>query len=553
MPDRHTTTELPRFGIAVKLAVCLVSVVLLGFLFFGYFQQNLEQKHLEKLVGLSADRVADVVHSSAYRAMLHNDRGALYTLIQDFGREPGIRRVRIVNEEGLIQHSTLGSEVGSLIDKSAEACYACHASSQPLTKLNRTDRARIFRDERGRRSLAVIRPIENAPECSNAACHAHPESRRILGVIDAHLALDAVDEQLAEYRLQMISFTAGAALLAGVLSVLFVFKVVHRPVRMLLKAIGRVKSGDLDHRLNAGTRDEFGVLATEFDEMAQEIHTAQQELRRWNDTLEARVAQKSAELEKAHRGLVTNEKMASLGRLAATVAHEVNNPLFGMLTYARLCLKDMDQLEGDGARKDRVKEHLRIIERESRRCGDLMKTLLAFSRQKAPERAPTEVNVIVERSCALLLHKLQLSRIELIKELDPALPVILADPAQIQQVMVVLLANASEAMGEGGMVKVKTAVMPGDEGVKITVTDSGPGVAPELRESIFEPFFTTKEEQHGTGLGLAVARAIIDRHGGALTLSPDTSKGAEFIIRLPLEAPADLATSAADFSGGDAT
>jgi two-component system, NtrC family, sensor kinase len=550
MPDKTSATTLPRFGIAVKLAVSLVSVVLLGFLFFGYFQLDLEQKHLETLVGLSADRVADVVHSSAYRAMLHNDRGALYTLIQDFGREPGIRRVRIVNEEGLIQHSTLDAEVGTLIDKSAEACYACHASSQPLTKLKRKDRARIFRDEQGRRNLAVIRPIENAPECSNAACHAHPESRRILGVIDAHLALDAVDAQLEEHRLQMISFTAGAALLACVLSVLFVFRVVHKPVRMLLRAIERVKGGDLEHRLNAGTKDEFGVLATEFDAMAHEINAAQEELRRWNDTLEARVQQKSSELEKAHRGLVTNEKMASLGRLAATVAHEVNNPLFGMLTYARLCLKDLDQFEGDEARRERVKEHLRIIERESRRCGDLMKTLLAFSRQKAPERAPTEVNVIVERSCALLLHKLQLSRIELIKELDPGLPVILADPAQIQQVMVVLLANASEAMGEGGMVKVTTAALPDEQGVRITVTDSGPGVPAGLREAIFEPFFTTKEDQHGTGLGLAVARAIVDRHGGALTLNPDASKGAEFIIQLPLEAPADLATSAADFSGG---
>lgn len=550
MPDGTTAKNLLRFGIAVKLAISLVSVVLLGFLFFGYFQLNLEQRHLETLVGLSADRVADVVHSSAYRAMLHNDRDALYTLIRDFGREPGIRRVRIVNEEGLIRHSTLGEEVGSLVDKSAEACYACHASQQPLTKLNRKDRARIFRDEEGRRSLAVIRPIENAPECSNAACHAHPESRRILGVIDAHLTLDAVDAQLAEHRLQMISFTAGAALLACVLSVLFVFTVVHRPVRMLLKAIERVKRGDLEHRLNAGTKDEFGVLATEFDSMAHEINEAQQELRRWNDTLEARVQQKSAELERAHRGLVTNEKMASLGRLAATVAHEVNNPLFGMLTYARLCLKDLDQLDGDETRKERVKEHLQVIERESRRCGDLMKTLLAFSRQKAPERAPTDVRVVVERSCALLLHKLQLSKIELIKELDPAMPEILADPAQLQQVLVVLLANASEAMGEDGMVKVKATVLPDGQGVQITVADSGPGVPADLREAIFEPFFTTKEDQHGTGLGLAVARAIVDRHGGSLTLNPDTSKGAEFIIQLPLEAPADLATSAADFSGG---
>jgi two-component system NtrC family sensor kinase len=321
-------------------------------------------------------------------------------------------------------------------------------------------------------------------------------------------------------------------------------------VRLLLDAIGRLKRGDLTHRVNVGTRDEFGVLASEFDAMAHAIDKAQLELRTWNDTLETRVSQKSAELEKAHKGLVVNEKMASLGRLAATVAHEVNNPLFGMLTYARLCLKDMDKFEGDEARKERVKEHLRIIERESRRCGDLMKTLLAFSRQKPPERAPTDVNMVVERSCSLLLHKLTLSRIDLIKELDPNLPAILADAAQIQQVIVVLVANASEAITDGGSVRIQTACAVEGDGVVITVTDSGPGIPAELRETIFEPFFTTKEEQHGTGLGLAVARTIVDRHGGSLTLNPDSSHGAEFVVRLPLEAPEELAASAADFSGG---
>lgn len=547
--EPESSRSLPRFGIAAKLAFWLVLVVLAGFALFGYFHQKLEQRHLEALVGLSADRVADVVHSSAYRAMLNNDRDALYLLMRDFGREPGIRKVRIINEEGLIRHSTEDSEVSSLVDKSAEACYACHSSSQPPAKLQRRDRARVFIDERGRRNLAVIRPVENAPECSNAACHAHPASRRILGVVDVHLSLEGVDAQLREHRLQMIAFTAGAALLACLLSVLFVFKVVHRPVRLLLNAIGRLKRGDMSQRVNIRTKDEFGVLSREFDSMAHTIYRTQTELQGLNDTLEARVSRKSAELEKAHKGMLANEKMASLGRLAATVAHEVNNPLFGMLTYARLCLKDLDKVDGDSARKERIQEHLKIIERESRRCGDLMKTLLAFSRQKAPERAPTQVNVIVEHACTLMLHKFELSRIELIRDLDPSLPEILADPAQVQQIIVVLLANASEALSEGGAVRVKTAKAADGKGVVITVTDSGPGVPPELRETIFEPFFTTKEQQHGTGLGLAVARTIADRHGGSLRLNPDTSRGAEFIVELPLEAPADLAASVADFTG----
>jgi len=526
--------RLPRFGLAVKLAVWLVSGVLLCFVLFSFAHQRLEQRHLESLVSLSAQRVADVVHFSAWQAMLRNDQEMLYTMIRDIGREPGIRRLRIINEVGLVRHSTDPSEIGTMVDKQAEACYACHAQAQPLTRLQRKERTRIFRADGGNRVLAVILPIENHPDCSTAACHAHPPSRRILGVIDAHLSLDAVDEQLAEHRAQMYLFTAGAAVIGCLMAILFVWYFVHRPVHDLVVGTMRLASGDLSHRIHVRSRDELGVLAESFNEMAEDLEKTHRELTEWADTLEERVREKTAELEAAQKSLIHTEKMASLGRLAATVAHEVNNPLFGMLTYARLVLKDLQKEDLDEAARQRMIDNLRIIERESRRCGDLMKNLLAFARQSTPQRVRIQVNQIVERAVRLVMHQYELSQIALRTQLDESLPEIDCDPGQIQQVLIVLLVNAQEALGRGGEVTVETR--RAENGIELAVRDNGPGIAPELQLQIFEPFFSTKDDPHRTGLGLAVARGIVERHGGRIRLNSAPGHGAEFIVELPLEA-----------------
>lgn len=533
--------RLPRFGLAAKLAAWLVAGVIVCFAVFSFAHQRLEQRHLESLVSLSAQRVADVVHFSAWQAMLRNDQEMLYTMIRDIGREPGIRRLRIVNEVGLVRYSTDSAEIGTMVDKQAEACYACHLQAQPLARLHRKDRTRIFRGEDGHRVLAVILPIENHPDCSTAACHAHPAERRILGVIDAHLSLDAVDEQLAEHRGQMYFFTAGAAVIGCLMAVVFVWFFVHRPVHDLVAGTMRLASGDLGHRIQVHSRDELGALAESFNDMAEDLEKTHRELTQWADTLEDRVREKTAELEAAHKGLIHTEKMASLGRLAATVAHEVNNPLFGMLTYARLVLKDLQKPGLDEATRQRMTDNLRIIERESRRCGDLMKNLLAFARQSAPQRTRVQVNQVVERAVRLLAHQYELSQIALRTRLDESLPEIDCDPGQIQQVLIVLLVNAQEALGRGGEVQVETRRT--EPGVEITVRDNGPGIPPELQLQIFEPFFSTKDDPHRTGLGLAVAKGIVERHGGRIRLNSTHGRGAEFIVELPLEArePADEA------------
>ena len=529
-----------RASLAVKLAIYLVVSMVAVFSLFGYLNLRLERKHSEELVLESAGRISDLIQRSTHYQMLRNDREALYQVINTIGSEPGIQRIRIFNEEGRISFSTDPAEVNTFVDKRAEACYACHAQEAPLTRLDRPDRARIFTDAQGNRVLGVIRPIENQPACANAGCHAHPPERRIMGVIDADLSLAAVDQKMAEHQANLVSFIGLVVVLASLLSVVFIWVVVHKPVRELMAGTEKVAQGNLDYRLPVRSGDELGTLAASFNKMTADLADAHKELTAWTQTLEDRVEEKTAELQRAQTILVASEKMAALGKLAATVAHEVNNPLSGILTYARLTLKTLEKNDLSPAARAEMIEQLGIITRESRRCGEILRNLLTFARQAPPHREPQQLNTLVERALTLVHHQLDLQAVELNKRLAENLPLIFCDAGQVQQVVLSLLVNATEAMPHGGRLEVATEFDAKADAARVQVKDNGVGIPPEVLPHIFEPFFTTKESQQRTGLGLAVARSIAEQHGGAIAARSTPGEGTEFVLTLPLETPVSL-------------
>ena len=522
-----------RAGLTVKLAIALVSSTAVIFGIFGYLNLRAQRLESEQMVQLSADRVGDIIKRSTRYGMMNDDRAALYQVIRDIGTEPAIKRIRIFNKEGRITFSSEAAEINHGVDKTAEQCYACHAQAQPLVKLNQPGRARIFTSPQGERVLAVIRPIENETSCWNADCHAHPRSQQILGVIDTHFSLAAVDAQAARRQTRTANFTILAMAMMSVFSLVFVWVVLHRPVREMLAGIHRVADGDLGFSLPVRSNDELGELAAAFNKMSAEVASAHNEITTWNRTLEDRVSRKTRELERTQAGLIGAEKMASLGKLAATVAHEVNNPLFGILTYARLALKDST----DEKQRDRLK----TIERESLRCGEIMRNLLTFARQTPKKREPNDFNGLVERALKLIKHQVELQQIRLHVDLASDLPQVICDAGQVQQVALVLMVNANEAMQQGGELAVSTEYDVDGEQVRLRVRDTGCGIPPDAMAKIFEPFFSTKEDQHRTGLGLAIAKSIIDQHGGSIEVhsNPGAGPGAgtEFVVTLPLLAP----------------
>ncbi|MGA1984805.1 MAG: ATP-binding protein [Candidatus Sulfotelmatobacter sp.] len=518
-------------SVSAKLIGSLLAVMVVIFALLGYLNIRLHRQHLEAATLASAERVSDVIKRSTTYYMLHNDREGLYQAIQTIADEPGMVKVRILDQEGRISYSTDPAEVSHVLDKRAEACYGCHAQAQPLARLNRPDRFRIYRIGAGHRVLGIITPIENQPSCSNADCHAHPASQQVLGVLDSNLSLAQADAQLAVSSTRMFLYTAGAMLIVTVLSWLFVWQVVGKPIRALEKGTEHLSQGELGYQIQVQSDDEVGDLANSFNSMSLQLRAAHEETVTWAKTLENRVVQKTKELRSAHEHMLRVEKMASMGKMAAVVAHEVNNPLSGILTYAKLLRKWVGTGQVGHEKRDEAMECLELIATESRRCGDLIKNLLSLSRTAPMNVQSTDLHIVIDRCLLLVRHQLELGGIELQQKRALDLPLVPCDPAQIEQVLLALIMNAIDAMPRGGSLWLETQITH-DE-IEIAVRDNGAGIAPDVLPQIFEPFVTTKDNGRGVGLGLAISRGIMERHNGRIEVQSELGRGSTFTVTLP--------------------
>ena len=539
-------------SISTKLIVSLLAVMVAIFALLGYLNIRLHRQHLEAATLASAERVSDVISRSTTYYMLHNDRQGLYHAIQTIASQPGMVKVRILDREGRIGYSTDPKEVNQVLDKSAEACYGCHAQAQPLMRLNRPDRFRIY-PSGGQRILGIITPIENQSSCSNAECHAHPAGQQVLGVLDTNLSLAKADAQLASSSLHMLSYTAGALLVVALLSGLFVWRVVDEPIKALKNGTEHLSHGELGYQIKVLSKDEVGDLAHSFNRMSRELRAANEEIVTWAKALEDRVEQKTNELQRAHDHVLHVERMASLGKMAAVVAHEVNNPLSGILTYAKLLRKWVGTGQAEAEKREEAMQCLELIATESRRCGDLIKNLLTLSRTSPINLQSTDLNAVIDRCLLLVRHQLELTGVELQLDLARDLPLITCDPAQIEQVLLALIMNAIDAMPRGGTLWLADRLVKGGTEVEIIVRDDGTGIAPDILPHIFEPFLTTKESGRGVGLGLAISRGIMERHNGRIEVESELGRGTAFTLTLPVQAvDAELAGAAAGNDAGKA-
>jgi two-component system NtrC family sensor kinase len=530
----------PR-SLASKLILSLVVIVLAAKSFSLYLNLESQETQILESMTLDADQLSRSITGATWQAMLADRRDDAYEVMKTIAEKQGINRIRMYNKDGLLMFSTSQAEKVH-VDQRAEVCAPCHSGVKPLVDVELPSRARVFHAEDGRRTLAMITPIYNEPSCSQASCHAHPPGVNVLGVLDLTLDASRVDEEMAAMRSRTAFMTFLEMLLIGIFLVFFTRKFVEKPIMKLIAGTKRISEMQLDEPITISSSVELEQLAQSFDIMRSRLRDAIAENAEFTQRLESKVEERTAQLKAAQHKLIQTDRLASLGQLAASVAHEINNPISGVLNLSMLMQRI---LKDDGiphARVAEFKRYLGQVATETARVGRIVSDLLSFSRRSKPQTSQADLNAIVRTTFSLVSHKLQLSNVVADLVLADDLPAIRCDASQIQQVVMNLVLNGAEATRGGGKVTVRTRTCPDGKSIELIVADDGAGMPPELLDKIFDPFFTTKEDGKGVGLGLAVVYGIIEAHGGDIEVSSRIGQGSSFRVTLPVNAAAPVAS-----------
>jgi two-component system NtrC family sensor kinase len=517
-----------RLGVILPAAIAVGTLLLVGSAALLFLQA--QERHLLNEVQRGAALFSETIKSSTYHDMLADRRDSAYLVMDTIGHQSGIDRVRFFNKEGRVTFSSDRTEINTMVDKRAEQCYGCHEAGRPLERLTTGARNRTY-SSRGHRVLGMVTPIYNAAACSTAACHAHPPEKRVLGVIDIGISLAEIDAHFANIRRNTMLAAALSVLVLGAFVGLVARRAVVRPVAQLVGATRAVAAGDYTTEIRVATTGELGALEQAFNEMIAALAHARAERQSLLETLQQQVEDRTAALKEAQAQLVQSEKLSSLGRLAASIAHEINNPLAGILTYAKLLIRMLETEQVDEPTRATSLKHLKLVQRETERCTAIVRNLLDFARQRPLSLKDTDVVAVLDEAVSLVGHQAALKGLTIAKSVTPV-PLIKADSGQLRQAVVNIMLNGFEAMQSGGSLSVRCGVTPDGKQIELACTDTGVGIPPDRLAKIFDPFFSTKEM--GTGLGLSVVYGIVERHGGTIDIRSEVGRGTTVVIRLPL-------------------
>jgi len=528
-----------RKSLGFKVGMYLVAALTVAvFLFTFMVVRNNREELLQQAISHAA-QLSEVITKSTRFAMLQNQPSYVNQIIRDVGAQYDIDRVRILSKNGKVIHSSNETEIGSMVDQEAESCLACHMDKKSMSESPMVGRPRFFTSPDGRRMLGSTAVINNEPNCSNGGCHAHPPEQTVLGVLDIVYPLDQIDKTIRANTFTIIGLSLGFLIFAAFLVSVLIQRVVYRPLGDLKDGAARLAEDDLEKRIPVRSDDELGQLAESFNTMTLALRRSREELREWGRTLEQKVEEATLELHLAQAEAARGEKLASVGLLAAGIAHELNNPLTGVLTFSHLVRK---QLPDDSPEA----EDLDLVIQETKRCATIIRRLLDFAREKTPEKKYSDINRLVEETAQLIGQSAQVADIDIITDLDEQLPAVWIDEDLVKQVIMNMLVNAQHSIEGGGAITIRTRVREGEDRqgadaeaglepmVEITINDTGCGISKDNLQRIFDPFFTTKGVGKGTGLGLSVSHGTIEAHGGQIEVESRVGVGTEFRVYIPL-------------------
>lgn len=518
--------------LSFRLIVPIILILLINLAIFAFYTLSELEKELIKTSSQNSYNISDIIKRSTRYSMLLNRRYDVHQIINTIGNEAGIEKVRIYNKQGMIIFSSDTTEILSQVDMTAEACIVCHVNNRQVSYLPEKDRIRIFRNPRGEKVMGLINPINNEKDCSNAACHAHSANQEILGVLDVVVSMRSMEDVIHSNNNRIIT---NAITISGIISVfiwMFITFLVNKPLKKISRGMEEIGNGNLDFRIDVHSHNELGNMASRFNDMSARLDQAYREIKQWSETLNEKVNEKTEELKKIYQQIIQIEKLASLGKLSATVAHELNNPLEGILTYSKLITKKLSKLDKD-SELDKMIQYLNLISDESARCGRIVKDLLLFSHRDDEAFVTGDIVKIVEKSVLLINHHLEMNRIKLVRDYSSDSIILQCDTQKLQQALISLLINAIESMNACGTITIE--LKKENRKAILRIKDEGSGISEKDLPHIFEPFYTTKKDMKGTGLGLAVAYGIIEQHKGTIQVESTSPQGTVFKILLPIQ------------------
>ena len=521
-----------RHRISVKLILTISAILIFALGLYTYLSITRLKSYLTQNSFQHAIDISEVIKKSTRYSMLLNRREDVHQIIRTIGTEPGVQVIRIYNKLGVIIFSTDSVEINKRVNLNAEACIGCHNSSVPSSNLSRQSKLRIFKNGNSQRMLGLINPIQNENDCSSGDCHAHAPQIKVLGVLDVVLSLDSLDKVIAANIKSTIASSILITIIIAATCGVFIILLVNKPMRILSRGMEELGNGNLNYRISINSQNEFGKISHRFNDMSIKLDAAYKEIKDWSENLNKKVQQKSEELKSIYNQVFQIEKLASLGKLSATVAHELNNPLEGILTYSKLISKKLNASQINGEYKNLI-EYLDLIADESSRCGKIVKDLLLFSHKEDDEFNNADLISIVNRSITLVNHHLEIHQIKLVKNYEQDYIELNCNPQKIQQAVMSLLINAIESMTTPG--EINLDVFKEESHAVIKITDQGYGIDPKDLPHIFEPFYSTKEASKGTGLGLAVVYGIITHHNGEIVVEKTSKEGTTFRVTLPIK------------------
>lgn len=491
---------------------------------------------MENTIQQSGNNVCMFVEGALYQHMLKNDKMALRNTLNIINRMPGIEDVNMYDAGFNLAYSSFPDDSIGYHNPNCLDCHTNINSMFPRTEksfriINVDSECEMSEKDYSYRLLLIRSPIMNEQSCYTADCHAHNESDNLLGSLVIRIPLEDLDaNQNKSFLLAIVTTLMFVAIL-----IIFTRRKIKKPLSEIIEASKAVAKGDKSTRLDIkpDQLNDIRMVSNAFNEMLDNIQAANEELHNWSQQLEYKVQKKSEELSEMQNELIHIERIASLGKLSSSVAHEINNPLSGVLTYTKLVNKQLTKLELDNKEKATMLKYLKVIEEETKRCGDIVKGLLDFSRSDQLDFKSFHLHKVLREAYTLMDHQMKMSNIIFTMDFTARYDLIQGSGNQIKQACIALLMNASEAVFENGEILIRTS-NPTDSKFKFEIRDNGVGISEEDIPNIFEPFFSTKEKTSGIGLGLAIVHGIVQSHKGRIDVESELGKGTTVSIILPL-------------------